>query len=436
MSHNSTDNRMPMDFMVGIECTMIVDVRTDLNPDMRELDQYELMKHYTRWREDLDLVAKLRTEHHSVKRIRWALPWYRVETAPGVYDWSWTDQVVDYALELGIELVVDVVHYGCPRWMPLAFLDPTYPERVASFAAAAAERYKGKINDWTPFNEPAVAAEFGAKSAQWPPYENNEQAFVRSIVAIAEGMQLSTKRIRAIDPAVRIWAAESVKNYHPVNAEAAPFAKAALRKDLVIWDLVHGKVDEKHEYYGWLTGNGATPEQLPRLRANAVVMDVLGINFYPWLSQTYEWKDGGIQQFWDWNGNLLLELLQGCYEHTGARLCVTETSAHGGGGPKSQSMIDGAGDFRQRWLDETVAAVAEARSQGIPCLGYTQYPLYTMIDWKYRLETGCPEDFFVHFGMIEVDEKDYSRRWTPVADRFLHHMRTFECEGAGQQDAD
>ena len=419
MSNNTA--RMPFFPMVGIECTMIPQTKDK----MRELDQFDLMQHYTRWREDLDLIAKLRTDNLSVTRVRWCIPWYRVETAPGVYDFEWTDNVIAYAEQLGIELIPDIVHYGTPLWMPQAFLDPTFPERVASFAAVCAARYKGRIHHWTPFNEPAVTALFCGLRGEWPPYESSEEGYVRVLMAVAIGTQKIVSAIRAIDPTVTIWSAEAMHNYHPINEEARPAAKAALRKDLVSWDLVHGRVNENHPCFAWLSENGATAEQFAQLQANAVTMDILGINFYPWGSETYEMKDGKIERFWDWNGKHMQELLREAYEYTGAILYITETSAHGGGGPKSQTMIDGAGDFRIRWMDETMEAVRAAREEGIPVLGYTQFPLFTMVDWKYRMEDGTPDEFFVHFGMIEVD-KDMSRRWTPVADRFLHHMRTFE----------
>jgi beta-glucosidase/6-phospho-beta-glucosidase/beta-galactosidase len=274
-----------------------------------------------------------------------------------------------------------------------------------------------------------VTAEFCGLKGQWPPYRTSQEAYVAILIAVATGMQKSVKAIREVDPDATIWAAESTKNYHPVNEEARPYCTAALRKDLVVWDLVHGRVDEKHACYNWLKDNGISDEQLAALRDNAVTMDVLGLNFYPWLSQTYEWKDGRIDQFWDWNGRLLIELLRGAHEYTGATLCVTETSAHGGGGARCESVLTNAGDFRSRWMDETLEAVEQARREGIPVLGYTQFPLFTMIDWSYRTAPDAtPEDFFCNFGMIEVDSHDYSRKWTPVADRFLHHMRTFETE--------
>jgi beta-glucosidase/6-phospho-beta-glucosidase/beta-galactosidase len=82
--------------------------------------------------------------------------------------------------------------------------------------------------------------------------------------------------------------------------------------------------------------------------------------------------------------------------------------------------------MRIGWLDETIEAVRLARQKGLPVLGYTQFPLFTMVDWMYRIKEGTPEDYFMNLGMIEVDPVTYERQWTAVADRFLHHLSSFE----------
>ena len=129
----------PFEFSVGIECTLIVDERPNAHPPLRRLEQFELMKHYDMWRQDLDLVAKLKTDNHRVTKLRWCFPWYRMESERGKIDFSWTDAVVDRANELGIELVPDIVHYGTPQWLDNAFLHPDYSERVSHFAQVCAE---------------------------------------------------------------------------------------------------------------------------------------------------------------------------------------------------------------------------------------------------------------------------------------------------------
>lgn len=423
----TTNGKQPFDFAVGIECTLIVDERPHAHPPLRRLEQFELMMHYEKWREDLDLVAKLRAGDRRVTKLRWCFPWYRMEREKGKIDFSWADEVVDYANRLDIALVPDVVHYGTPTWLEQAFLEADYTERVAEFAFKCAERYKGRVRHYTPFNEPAMTGIFCALRGEWPPYMSSLDAYVGVLVEIALGIQKTTNAIRAADPGAQCWAVEVINSYKALNQEAVPHAKEALRRDLVYWDLVHGKVDTRHEFYKWLTLNGASEAKLEQLLANPVRMDLLGLNFYPWTTRTMEWKDDRIVETEaEGDGMLLLPLLRDSYEHTGADLFVTETSAHGGGGAKSSSVEKKAPDMRIAWMDETMEAVAQARAEGLPVLGYTQFPLFTMVDWAYRVDTAPAADYFLNLGMVEVDPKDYSRNWTPVADRFLHHMQTFE----------
>src|SRR5918998_5492486 len=112
----------------GIDDTFVPQTR----PGMRALDEYELMGHYTRWREDLALARAT-----GVRMIRWGIPWYRVEPERGRFDWSWVDRVLPYIVEeLGLEVILDLVHYGTPSWLPRSFVDPEYPAAVAAYARA------------------------------------------------------------------------------------------------------------------------------------------------------------------------------------------------------------------------------------------------------------------------------------------------------------
>ena len=124
----------PEDFIWagGIEDTFIPQGR----PGLRPLEEYELTQHYEQWRGDLDRAASL-----GVRALRWGVPWYRVEREPGVFDWAWIDEVLDYMVrDLGITPIVDLMHYGTPLWLEASFADPAYPQRVAAYAGAFAER--------------------------------------------------------------------------------------------------------------------------------------------------------------------------------------------------------------------------------------------------------------------------------------------------------
>src|ERR1051326_831490 len=78
----------------------------------RTLDEYELTRHYDLWREDLGLMAEL-----GVNSARYGIPWHRVNPQKGVWNWEWPDKTLNRLLELGIEPIVDLVHYGVPSWI-------------------------------------------------------------------------------------------------------------------------------------------------------------------------------------------------------------------------------------------------------------------------------------------------------------------------------
>src|SRR3954452_16214396 len=72
----------------------------------RTLDEYELTGHYQQWRSDLDLIKELRVSH-----ARYGIPWHKINPAPNCWDWRFTDQPLEYLLALGIQPIVDLVHY-------------------------------------------------------------------------------------------------------------------------------------------------------------------------------------------------------------------------------------------------------------------------------------------------------------------------------------
>src|SRR5215207_4058323 len=92
---------------LGIEDTFVphADARTG-----RVLDEYVLTGHDRLWRSDLQLIADI-----GVRWLRYGIPWYLVNPAPGVFDWTWTDAVLPFLVEdLGIHPILDLVHYGAP----------------------------------------------------------------------------------------------------------------------------------------------------------------------------------------------------------------------------------------------------------------------------------------------------------------------------------
>ena len=117
----------------GIEDTFVPQTRAGMRP----LDEYALTQHYECWQQDFDLAAAA-----GVSALRWGIPWYRVQPAPDRWDWRWTDQALDYLVTVkGITPILDLMHYGTPLWLDNSFLNASYTQSVAAYAAGVAERY-------------------------------------------------------------------------------------------------------------------------------------------------------------------------------------------------------------------------------------------------------------------------------------------------------
>jgi beta-glucosidase len=119
----------------------------------RTLDEYELTGHYDRWHSDIGLMREL-----GVRAARYGIPWHRIQPRRGAWEWDFVDRAVDRLLELGVEPVIDLVHYGLPPWIEDAYLNPDFPELMADYAARVATRLRGRVFSYTPLNEPRITA--------------------------------------------------------------------------------------------------------------------------------------------------------------------------------------------------------------------------------------------------------------------------------------
>src|SRR5512135_3434627 len=82
---------------VGIENCWMAQHDPRIRPGKRLLDVHLQMQHYTYWKEDLQLAADL-----GINAIRYSVPWYRANPAPGRYDWNWIENPIGWLREHGI----------------------------------------------------------------------------------------------------------------------------------------------------------------------------------------------------------------------------------------------------------------------------------------------------------------------------------------------
>jgi hypothetical protein len=86
----------------------------------------------------------------------------------------------------------------------------------------------------------------------------------------------------------------------------------------------------------------------------------------------------------------LAYVLREAYERTGRPVMLTETS------------VAGTVAARRRWMDASVAAIAELRATGVPVIGYTWFPAFSLVTWSYRRGRRPVEAYINHMGLWDL----------------------------------
>ena len=390
----------------GIEDTFIPQTR----PGHRALDEYELIGHYQHWREDLMLAQQL-----GVKSLRWGVPWYRVEPRQGEFDWRWTDELLPYMVEeLGITPIVDLMHYGCPFWLRREFASAEYPQAVAEYAGAFVERYKHLTHWYTPLNEPLVNAQMCGKRGLWPPYLRGDSGYIRIMLQLVKGIRNTVDAIKSADPDAILVHVEAAGLRRGAREDLEVLAAEDRLRGFLCYDLLTGRLNSEHSLFTWLLRNGANLNDLLSFARTPIELDVLGLNFYPqWSTQeiTVDGRGRLVYHATEKDGAGFAALIDDYYRRYDVPIIVTETSA------------TGSDHVRARWLEASVAAVKRLRGQGVLVLGYTWFPMFTMIDWRYRYGRQPLEAYRLELGMYTL-APDGEPRWrpTPLAEQYRGYI--------------
>jgi beta-glucosidase len=370
----------------------------------RTLDEYELTQHYAKWREDLDLVKALGVTH-----ARYGIPWHRIQPEKGQWDWSFADQTLDRMLELGVEPIVDLVHYGLPQWIEGAYLNADFPKFMAEYASRAAERFKGRIHLWTPLNEPRVTAWYCGKLGWWPPFRRGWRGFLEVMTGVCKGIVETSRALREVDEencCVHVDATDLYESSDPSLAE-----EVARRQEIVFLalDLVSGRIGEGHSLFDWLLKNGMKEVDLDWFRAKAIELDAIGINLYPLFSQKVLKRAPHLRITMPYAGGEIVERLAEMYHaRYETPVFVSETASLGSVKKRSE------------WLRDSVLSARRARERGIPLAGYTWWPLFALVTWAYRQGTHPAAYYVKQMGLwdLVVEGEDLKRVGTPLVGQY------------------
>jgi len=364
--------QLPLQVWAGVECTVN-------RVGEQYFDQLERNGHAQRL-SDLDLFAEL-----GVQKLRYPVLWERV--APnGIQqaDWSWPDQRLARLRELGIDPIVGLLHHGSgPRYTSL--IDPAFPEKLAVFARAVAERYPW-VTHYTPVNEPLTTARFSGLYGHWYPHGRDDQTFIRTLLHQCRGIALAMQAIRAVNPEAQLVQTEDMgKTFStPLLAYQAELEN---NRRWLSFDLLCGRIGPDHPLWDYLCRSGGDRAELDWFREHPCFPDILGLNYYLTSDRLLDEHlehypaiahgGNGRHRYAD------IEALRVCAENTTSHYRVLRDTWHRYGRPVALTEVH-LGSTREeqlRWLLQAWQAAQRLRDQGADIRAITAWSLLGAYDW-------------------------------------------------------
>ncbi len=388
----------------GLECTLN-------RVHDRFVDQSVKNGHYERL-EDLQLFSEL-----GVKKLRYPCLWEKV--APDDldhFDWTFLDERLGEIKRLGISPIAGFLHHGSgPRYTSL--IDPLFPEKLARYAGAFAERYPW-IEEYTPVNEINTTARFSCLYGHWFPHDKSDSSYIRALYNQVRGTILAMKAIREINPKARLIQTDDLGRAQGTEPLMYQVAFENERRWLG-WDFLCGKVDENHPIFWYVRKYGdLSPAEIRWVIDNKCPPDVIGVNHYHLSNRFLDHRlelypesfhgGNGIDRYADIGAvdtgqaippkphTLLLETWNRY------KIPVAVTEVHTVGNRDSQ----------MRWLFEMWRESKKARFLGANVISVTAWSLLGTYDW-HNLCTTC--EGFYEPGVFDLRSPDKRPRHTGVS---------------------
>lgn len=356
----------------GVECT-VNRVQADY------FDQLVLSGHDRRI-DDLNRFADL-----GLRTLRYPVIWERIAPDhPDELDWSWTDERLQHARDLGIKIIAGLVHHGSgPRYTSL--LDSHFPEKLAAFAARVAERYPW-IDAYTPINEPLTTARFSGLYGHWYPHKIDHRAFLKMLLAECRGTQLAMRAVRAVNPeAILVQTEDMGKIWStPFLSYEADFENE--RRWLSL-DLLTGRFGPGHPIWAYFRETGLDERDVETFWDGPCPPDIVGINHYVTSNRFLDERQerypacyhGGNEshQYADIEAVLIgaenvvghAEVLRETWERYQLPLAITETH------------IGSTRDEQLRWVSESWRAAHQLQTEGLDVRAVAVWALLGSYDW-------------------------------------------------------
>ncbi len=342
------------------------------------------VEHYTRYKEDFDLLKGL-----NLNSFRFGVEWSRLEPEEGRWDSAAFNHYKNYIKELrkrGIEPFMNLWHWTQPQW----FVEKGGFEKAENIAFF--DRFVQKVADELledvtyviTLNEPNVYASFSYLTGEWPPEKKTRFTFLKVYWSLTRAHRRAYKILKSAKPSLQIGLAAQLANIQ------AKHPHSLLDRFSTKW---------MRYFWNWWFLNRVKHYQ-----------DFVGINYY--FTDYYK---GMVRREnpsvpvndlgWYMEPEGLYPLLLRVWSHYKKPIIVTENG-----------VADADDQYRQWWIEETIVAMERALSQGVEVHGYLHWSLLDNFEWKYG--------WWPKFGLIEVDRKNgMKRRVRPSAKWFAERIK-------------
>lgn len=285
----------------------------------------------------------------DIRTVRDGTCWPLIERS-GQFDFSSLAPMVEAAERHGIQVLWNMLHYGCPDEVDI--LAPSFVDRFAGYCGALAryiDDHTDRVPFYTPINEISFLAWAAGDVGYIHPFETGrglelKRQLIRAAIAGIEAIWdvNPDARIVQVDPVIHVVAPRD----RPDLAERAAAQRAG---QFEAWDMITGQV-------------------MPELGGHPQYLDIMGLNYY----HANQWEHPDVRMRWeddprDERWAPLHSLLAEVYERYRRPLFIGETSHFGAG--------------RGPWLREVYDEVHTAIRNGVPLEGITIYPIIDRPDW-------------------------------------------------------
>jgi beta-glucosidase/6-phospho-beta-glucosidase/beta-galactosidase len=346
-------------FATGIECSY-----PTIDHGKTRRDMLAECDHYNRYQEDLGLVKEM-----GLKVLRYGLPYYNIQKAPGKYDWEFADLAMAEMQRLGITPILDLMHFGVPDWLG-NFQNPELPIYFADYCEQVAKRYPW-VRYYTPVNEIYVTARSSAKDGVWNEQLKSDKGFVTALKHCAAASIMGTQQIAKHRPDCVIVQSESAEFIHELRAERTPAVQLENLLRFTSLDLLYAHHPEG-EVVNYLYDNGMTRQEYEWFMAGEPPgYQIMGNDYYG-RNEKIMLPNGEICTSIDVLG--WSTITHDYYQRYKKPVMHTETN-----------VFDA--NEASTWLWKQWVNVLRLRKEGVPVLGFTWYSLIDQVDW----ETGLAE---------------------------------------------